>query len=129
MRFGNASENIKFVIVGMLMSIALMLPYMHISSHNPLTAVDRNIEHHLELGSAGAEHPAHTHDNGTYEEANLENQRGHNSADHTHLSIFLSAHDMPTGFPLNIWLPVYQRSHSSPSPSQWQRPPKKTRIS
>tara|TARA_R110002167_G_scaffold38652_7_gene120206 strand:+ start:976 stop:1365 length:390 start_codon:yes stop_codon:yes gene_type:complete len=129
MRFGNVSENIKFVVVGILMLIALMLPHMHISSHNPLTAVETNIERHLELGSEVPEHAAHSHDNGTHQEANLEHQHGHNNADHTHLSVFLSAHDMPTGFQLNFWSPAYSRNHLSPSPPQWQRPPKKTRTS
>ncbi len=127
MLFGNVSESIKFVVVGILMSIALMLPHMHITSHNPLMTMDPGIERHLELESEVFEHAAHSHDNGTHEEANLEH--GHNNADHTHLSVFLTAHDMPTGSKLNIWSPAYNRGHLSPSPFQWQRPPKRIHIS
>ena len=129
MRLGKASDSIRFIVVGVLMSIALMLPQMNIASHNPLAAMDADIERHLELGSDVPEHAAHSHDNGTHEEANPEHQHGHNNADHTHLSVFLSAHDMPTEFQLNIWSPVYIRSHLSPSPPQWQRPPRQIHVS
>ncbi|MEH6470903.1 MAG: hypothetical protein V7752_06585 [Halopseudomonas sp.] len=111
------------------MSMALMLPQMHVASHNPLAAVDADIERHLELKSEAPEHSAHTHDNGTQEEANLNHQHGHNSADHTHHTVFLSTHDIAVGSKLSILPPAYIRSHVSPAPFLWQRPPKRIQVS
>lgn len=93
------------------MSIALMLPYTHFASHNPFASVDADIERHLELGAEISEYSTHLHDRGTHEESTQERQHGHDSADPTHDSVFLSAQSIPAALRLGFWPSVYVRNH------------------
>ena len=129
MSFSKTSERMKFIVIGILMLISLVLPHIPIFPHNPLTAEDSEVARHLELGYEVSENTAHSHDNGTYDEADLEHQHDHNSADHSHFSALLSAHDISTVSQLNAVFFVYKRSHLSPPPFPLQRPPKLTHVS
>ncbi len=129
MRFEQASGRIRIIVVGILMSIALMFPQTHIASHNPLASNDAGIERHLQLKFDDSDLTAHTHHNGTYEEADPGHQHGHNSADHSHHTVFISAYDVATGSKFSIWPSAYKRNHLSPFPFQWQRPPKHPAVS
>jgi hypothetical protein len=129
MQFCMASEGTKFIVVGILMSIALMLPQINLASHNPIAFIDAGIERHALLESEASDYSPHSHENGTLEETNLDHQHGHNSADHSHLSVYISSQSMSIGLRNSIWLSDYERSHLSPASLQWQRPPKRIHLS
>lgn len=119
----------RLIVVGILMSIALMSPFMYVTSHNPLASIDADVQRHLILGAQISEHSTHSHHNGTPAESAPDHQHGHNGTDHTHNFAFLSARSTDIMHKLGLSPCSYQRNYLSHTSMQWQRPPRYTQLS
>ena len=129
MQFYKTSESTRLIVTGVIMSIILMLPQMNVGSHNPIASLEAGIERHMALEFETFDISPHTHENGTDEEWNLVHQHGHNHADHTHNPLYISSQNMWPGTSNIVGLTDYIRSHTSPIPFLWQRPPKPNHVS
>ncbi|MFT6913757.1 MAG: hypothetical protein ACJAWL_000043 [Motiliproteus sp.] len=124
MLFFKALGSRRLIIIGMLVSIAMVLPKMHLASINPVASLEASIERHAVLESQALGHSQHIHENGTFEEANLDHQHGHNAGDHNHYSADTSSEKPTIDLNNSIWLSDYNRTHLSTIPILWLRPPR-----
>lgn len=117
-------QAIRLIVVGILMSVAVLIPQFNQSTHNPIFSLDVGIERHLELDSTSSVDSHHSHHNGTLEESSTLHQHGHNSADHTHLSLNLCSEVIAPILCDGFVSADYNRSHLSALPDRLQRPPR-----
>jgi hypothetical protein len=129
MLFFKALGSRNLIMIGILMSIAMVVPKIHLASIHPIASLEASIERHVVLESRALDHSQHTRENGTFEEAHLDHQHGHNAGDHSHYSADTSSEKSMIDLKNSIWLSDYNRTHLSTIPILWLRPPKSIQVS
>ncbi len=121
---GNRPSHIQMLFIAIMASMILLMSQLNLLAHNPVSELQSSMERHLILDSEQLSHSVHSHDDGTQEETNPLHQHSHNSADHSHLSIYLFLTLVTVFIAGHRGLGRYNRRHNSPTPYPWQRPPK-----
>lgn len=140
MLFINLAVPTKAIVVAMLISVALMMSFIHVTLHNSLLPIDVDVERYLASGVQVSEHLTQSHHNAStavsvstqrhahHQACMPEHQHAHNSGEHSHNFFLLSANNLATVNSLGFWPYAYQRNHLSHTAVQWQRPPRHTPL-
>ncbi len=117
---------VPFWVLVLLLPALVMLPQLFINNHNPLAFEQHHSEQHLSLV---AEHHAHGH---SHDHAHSENdvnqqtthQHGHNPADHSHESVYLTLQQALALVACWVLMVCYHYSAILFRPKPPKRPPK-----
>ena len=119
----NRNHAVPLWVLVLLLPALVMLPQLFVDHYNPLAFEQAQTEQHQQLTTESHDH-GHVHSDGDTQEQQLNHLHGHNPADHSHESVYLTLQQALALVACWVLMVCYHYSAILFRPKPPKRPPK-----